>query len=89
MTSDDGEMRVLTERFERRLSEENGKLRVDMAAESGKVRVEMAGGFGAIRTELALQRAEIIERNNALLKWLLIFGVSQTAAIVGVIRLFR
>jgi hypothetical protein len=91
---------IVTERFERRLSDETGKLRVEMATEFGKVRAEMAtefgkvraemaAGFGSLRTEMAQLRAEMIERNGDLLKWILIFGITQTAAIVGLIRLWR
>lgn len=72
MTQSDSDAVVLvTERFERRLAEENGKLRV-----------EMANGFGGVRTEM-------VERNAELLKWMLIFGVTQTAAIVGLIKLWQ
>lgn len=72
MTNSDSDVIVIvTERFERRLAEENGKLRV-----------EMANGFGGLR-------AEMVERNADLLKWILIFGVTQTAAIVGLIKLWR
>jgi hypothetical protein len=71
MTNNDSDVVVLvTERFERRLAEENGKLRV-----------EMANGFGGLR-------AEMVERNAELLKWMLIFGVTQTGAIVGLIKLW-
>jgi len=62
---------IVTERFERRLAEENGKLRV-----------EMAQGFGSVR-------AEIIDRNTELLKWGLLFGATQTAALAAVIALWR
>ena len=83
MTEHDNDVIVIvTERFERRLGEENGKLRVDMATEFGRVRKEMADGFGSLRVE-------ILERNHDLLKWILIFGVTQTAAIVGLIRRWR
>ncbi len=80
---------IVTERFERRLSDETGKLRVEMATEFGKVRAEMAAGFGSLRTEMAQLRAEMIERNGELLKWILIFGITQTAAVVGLVRLWR
>jgi len=71
MTNNDSDVVVLvTERFERRLVEENGKLRI-----------EMANGFGGLRTEM-------VERNAELLKWMLIFGVTQTGAIVGLIKLW-
>lgn len=72
MTNSDSDVVVfVTERFERRLAEENGKLRV-----------ELASGFGGLRTEM-------VERNADLLKWMLIFGVTQTAAIGGLIKLWR
>ena len=79
--SDDA-IQIVTERFERRLAEENGKLRVEMATEFGKVRAEMAAGFGGLR-------AEMIDRNAELLKWGLLFGVTQTAALAGVMALLR
>lgn len=72
MTNSDNDIvAIVTERFERRLAEENGKLRV-----------EMAHGFGSLRTEM-------VERNADLLKWILVFGVTQTATIAGLIRLWR
>jgi hypothetical protein len=116
MTNDNNDVIVIvSERFERRLTDETGKLRVemstefgkvrtDMATEFGKVRYETATGFGQIRCEMATEfgkvrgemangfgslRAEMIQRNHDLLKRILIFGVTQTAAIVGLIRLWR
>lgn len=62
---------IATERFERRLAEENGKMRV-----------EMSNGFGALR-------AEMIDRNQELLKWGLVFGGTQTAALAALIALLR
>lgn len=83
MTDNDNDVIVIvTERFERRLAEEGGKLRVEMAIEFGKVRAEMAAGFGALRAEMS-------DRNADLLKWGLVFGVTQTAAIAGIVALLR
>lgn len=83
MTDDSNDVIVIvTERFERRLAEENSKLRVEMATEFGKVRAEMATGFGTLR-------AEMIDRNAELLKWGLVFGVTQTATIAGIVALLR
>ena len=70
------------ERSERRLAEECGKLRVEMAQGFGALRTEMAQGFGALR-------AEIIDRNATLLKWLLVYAVTQIATIAALLRLFR
>jgi hypothetical protein len=86
-------VQVVTERFERRLAEENGKLRVEMATEFGRQRVEMATEFGKVRAEMAAGfgglRAEMIERNAEMLKWGLLFGATQTAALAGVVALLR
>lgn len=83
MTNNDNDVVIIvTERFERRLAEESGKLRVEMATEFGKVRAEMAAGFGALRAEMS-------DRNAELLKWGLVFGVTQTAAIAGIVALLR
>ena len=48
--SDDHVVMVVTERFERRLAEEGGKLRV-----------EMANGFGALRAEMIDRNAELLK----------------------------
>lgn len=115
MTGDHDDISLATERYERRLSEEigglrlelvtesgklraeltseSGKLRAEMASESGKLRAEMASEFGRVRTEMAhgfgQLRAEMIDRNAALLRWGLVFGVTQTAAIAGIVALLR
>lgn len=102
--SDNDVIMIVTERFERRLADENGKLRVEMATEFGKVRADMATEFGKVRSEMATEsgklrsemavgfgslRAEMIDRNAALLRWMLIFGITQTAAVVGLVKLWR
>jgi hypothetical protein len=87
--SDNDVIVIVTERFERRLTEESSKVRVEMATEFGKVRAEMAFGFGEVRTEIAQLRAEMIDRNADLLKWGLVFGVTQTAAIAGIVAVLR
>lgn len=79
MTDSDNDVIVIvTERFERRLTEESSQLRV-----------EMATGFGEVRTQIAHLRAEMIDRNADLLKWGLVFGVTQTAAIAGIVAVLR
>lgn len=50
MTEPDDVLILATERFERRLAEETGKLRV-----------EMAQGFGSVRTEMADRNAELLK----------------------------
>jgi len=105
MTDHDNDIiQIVTERSERRLAEECGGLRVHMATEFGKARAEMAAEFGKVRAEMATEfgkvraemakgfgaiRAEMADRNSELLKWGLIFGATQTAAIAGVVGLLR
>ena len=71
-----------TERFERRLAEECGKLRVEIASGNGSLRAEMAEGFGALR-------AEMIHRNAELLKWGMVYAVSNLGLVAGLLVLFR
>jgi hypothetical protein len=59
-----------------------GELRADMERGFGAISVEMHRGFGTIRVEMA-------DRNAELLKWLLIYGAAQTAALAAVMALLR
>jgi hypothetical protein len=90
---DDAIIQLTTEKFERRLAEECGDLRVDMSGEFGKVRAEMQQGFGDVRVEMhqgfGSIRTEMADRNAELLKWALVFGATQTATLAGVIALMR
>jgi hypothetical protein len=72
--ADDDRLEILAERFERRLTDECGKLRTEI---------------GAARAETMSLRAEMIDRNAELLKWLLAFFVAQTAALAALMALFR
>ncbi|HKY20880.1 MAG TPA: hypothetical protein VJM31_06645 [Vicinamibacterales bacterium] len=76
----DDVLAITGERFERRLGEEIGALRVDMAKEFAAVRVETAREFAAIRVEL---RADLATMRVSLLKWSFLFWIGQFAAISG------
>lgn len=80
--SEQAVVQLVTERFERRLAEELGTLRVEIAGGQGSLRAEMEKGFGTLR-------AEMIDRNATLLKWLLVYAVTQTGAIAALLALFR
>ena len=90
---DDVTLQIVTERFERRLAEERGELRVEIANLAGSLRSEMAGGFGELRTEMSdgfgKLRAEMSNRNAELLKWGPIFGATQTGALAAVVAILR
>jgi hypothetical protein len=100
---DDEQFERLAERIERRLgdverrlTEEVGKLRLEQSEEFGKLRLELSEmrvrtteEFGQARRETADLRAEMIDRNFHLLKWLLGFFAAQTAALAALLALFR
>ena len=90
---DDVTLQIVTERFERRLAEERGELRVEIANLAGSLRSEMAADFGELRTEMSdgfgKLRTEMSDRNSELLKWGLIFGATQTGALAAVIAVLR
>jgi hypothetical protein len=71
---------IVTDRFERRLTEEMSKLRVEMAQGFASVRQEMAQGLGAVRQEMAQHRVE-------LLKWAFLFWAGQLFAVASLTAL--
>lgn len=89
-----------TERFERRLSEECSRLRVDVAGEIAKFRVEMSGelsklraevasGMSIVRTDLVREisgvRQEVATTRVDLFKWSFVFWIGQVAAVGGLL----
>ena len=68
---------VVEERFERRLAEEMGKMRVEVATEIGKVRDEI----GKLRTEMHDLRANMIQ-------WMFLFWIGQIGVITGLLFAF-
>jgi hypothetical protein len=85
---DDDKFERLEQRIER-LTDEISQLRLEMRDESGKLRLDMRDEFGKVRVETAGLRAEMIDRNVNLLKWLLGFFAAQTAALAALLALFR
>ncbi len=77
---------VVTERFERRLTEEISGLRVDMANGFASLRQEMAEGNAKLRQEmyegLATTRVE-------LLKWSFLFWTGQVVVLGGLMAILR
>jgi hypothetical protein len=65
-------LRRSTERFERRLTEECSKIRLEMA----EMRQEMRNGFAELRQEMATQKFDI-------LKWVFLFWVGQALTVLG------
>ncbi|HWI17407.1 MAG TPA: hypothetical protein VNT81_06660 [Vicinamibacterales bacterium] len=74
-----------TDRFERRLAEECAGVRSDIS----ELRVEMVQQDSATRVEMAQQfaaaRIHSEARHQELLKWAIVFWVSQAAAVAGIV----
>lgn len=79
------------ERFDRKLGEALGGLRLDMAKEFAAVRVEMAKEFAVLRGEMAKEfaavRGEMAETRFTMVKWAFVFWVGQLVAMTGVMTL--
>ena len=88
-----------TDRFERRLSEEAADLRAGDAAirlEIANLRVDMSEQDSATRLEIARLRVDMAEqfaesrihseaRHREMLKWTIVLGVGQAAAVAGIV----
>jgi hypothetical protein len=93
------------DRFERRLTEETSKLRIEMAAlrsdlrqEMGALRSDLRQEMGALRSDLRQEmgalrsdlRQEIADQRFEILKWAFLFWVGQFFAVAGLVAvLFR
>jgi hypothetical protein len=71
---------IAAERFNSRVGQEIGALRLDMAKEFGAVRGEMAAMDAGLRAEMA-------ETRFSMLKWAFVFWIGQLAAMTGIMAL--
>lgn len=81
-------LEIVSEKFERRLSEEMGKLRQEIAEVKTELIDKMADNkvetnelISGLRTELHQTKAEII-------KWMFIFWIGQIGVILGILFAF-
>lgn len=68
---------VVEERFERRLSEEMGKIREEMS----KLRVDLSGETSKLRAEMHDLRANLIQ-------WMFVFWIGQIGVLFGLLFTF-
>ncbi len=83
---------IVEEKFERRLSEELGKLRVEIAEMKAELRNEMAQMRSELRDEMAEMNANLLAKiaqsQADLIKWMFIFWVGQIGVLVGILFAF-
>jgi len=88
-----------TDRFERRLSEQIGAVRIAMIEgdaatrqEISNLRVETRGEIAQVRLDMAEQfaasRIHTEARHRELLKWAFVFWVGQAIAVAGMFKAF-
>ena len=73
---------VVTERFERRLTEEISGLRVEMANGFASLRQEMTEGLAQLRQEIAATKVDLI-------KWSFVFWTGQVVVLGGLMAILR
>jgi hypothetical protein len=74
------------DRFERRLTDETAKVRVEMVQGFGALRQEMAAGFGQLHQAMTAGFAglrQAADMRFELLKWTFVFWVGQLFALAG------
>ena len=84
---------IAAERFDRRLTEETAKMRIEMAQGFAALRQEFAHGLADVRQELAREIAAVrvemaqgfANLRTELLKWMFLFWVGQFFAMAGLI----
>lgn len=79
---------VVEERFERRLSEEMGKVREEMS----KLRVELSTEMSKLRTESSTEtsklRTEMHDLRANLIQWMFVFWIGQIGVLTGILFAF-
>ncbi len=70
-------LEIVEEKFEKRLSEEMGKLRQEMS----EMKAELQGNIAEVKVEMHQTKAEII-------KWMFIFWIGQIGMILGILFAF-
>jgi hypothetical protein len=85
MTERDQEqlLATATDRFERRLAEEIGAVRVAIVEGDTATRLEVAKLRVDMAAQFATARVETEARHRELLKWALVFWMGQAAAVAG------
>lgn len=77
-----------TDRFERRLAEEIGQVRVDMASQGADIRLEISRLRLDMSEQFGSARLDAETKHRELLKWALVFWVGQAASVAAIVSAF-
>lgn len=78
-----------TDRIERRLAEECGKLRVDMVTQGAAIRMEVAQVRLDLSEQFGASKLNAEAKHRELLKWALVFWIGQAASVAAIVSAFR
>ena len=80
-----------SDRFERRLSEELGTFRAEVARDLSAVRVDMSEELGTFRADVAREfgavRVEIARNHTSLLRWMFVFWAGQAGVTLALVAM--
>jgi hypothetical protein len=79
---------IVEEKFERRLAEELGKLRIEMAEMKSELRNEMGNMESRLNNKILELQADSAKKHADLIKWMFIFWVGQIGVFVGILLAF-
>ncbi len=72
---------IAVSRFERRLAEETGKLRAEIAALRAEFHAELGSEIGGLRADMSAFEARIT-------RWMFVFWIGQIGALLGILFAF-
>ena len=83
---DDAVVSLATERFERRLSDECGKLRAEISDLRSDLRADLREQSAALRADF---RVALADMRSDFIKWSFLFWVGQATAVAGLLIALR
>ena len=83
---DNAVLNLATERFERRLSEECGKLRAEISELRNELRADLREQSAVLRSDF---RVGLADMRSDFIKWSFLFWVGQATAVAGLLIALR
>ena len=80
-------LETAADRFDRRLSEELGMFRAEVAREFVQVRAEIAAARAENANEFAAVRVDMARMNAGLLRWMFVFWIGQLMTVLSIVAM--
>jgi hypothetical protein len=79
---------IIEERFERRLSEESGKLRIEIEKLRSEIKIENEKFRAEVKTEIAGVNANMAIFKAEMIKWMFLFWIGQLVSLTALFKFF-